>query len=173
MEALIRPEFGLMFWTITCFVLLALVLSRTAWRPLMQAVEERERALKHDRNAAEAARAEAEKARAELDAKLAELKAEVSRRLDEARLSAEKEKDVLIEEARKSAAIIVESSRREIEAQKLEAARDLKNKVAELSVLAAERILLHQLDHRANTDLASRYLAELEKERPDLNLECK
>ena len=39
MEALIRPEFGLMFWTIACFVLLALVLSKTAWRPLMQAVE--------------------------------------------------------------------------------------------------------------------------------------
>jgi len=173
MEALIRPEFGLMFWTITCFVLLALVLSRTAWRPLMQAVEERERALKHDRSAAETARAEAEKLKAELDAKLAELKAEISRRLDEARVSAEKEKDILIEEARKSAGVIIESSRREIEAQKLEAARDLKNKVAELSVLAAERIMMKQLDHRANTDLASKYLAELEKERPDLNLECK
>lgn len=170
MEALIKPEFGLMFWTIVCFTLLALLLSRTAWKPLMQAVEERERALKHDRHAAETARAEAEKARAELDAKLSELKAEISRRLEEARLSAEKEKDLLIEEARKSASLIVESSRREIEAQKNEAARELHGKVAELSVLAAERILLHQLDHRANTDLASRYLAEIEKEKPELKL---
>ena len=173
MDALIRPEFGLMFWTILCFVLLALVLSRTAWRPLMQAVEERERAIKRDRSAAESARHEAEAARADLDAKLAELKAEVARRMDEARAAAEREKDVLIGEARKSAAVIVEAARREIEAQKLEAARDLKNKVAELSVLAAERIMMKQLDHRANTDLASKYLAELEKERPDLGLECK
>lgn len=173
MEALIKPEFGLMFWTITCFVLLALLLSRTAWKPLMQAVEERERAIKHDRNTAESARAEAEKIKAELEARLAELKAEIGRRMDEARLMAEKEQDVLIEEARKSAGVIVESARREIEAQKLEAARDLKNKVAELSVLAAERILLHQLDHRANTDLASRYLAEIEKERPELKLESR
>ncbi|PKM97738.1 MAG: ATP synthase F0 subunit B [Elusimicrobia bacterium HGW-Elusimicrobia-3] len=170
MEALIRPEIGLMFWTITCFVLLALLLSRTAWKPLLQAVEERERAIKHDRNTAETARAEAEKLKAELDAKLAELKAEISRRLDEARVSAEKEKDILIEEARKSAGVIVEASRREIEAQKLDAARELKSKVAELSILAAERILLKQLDHRANTDLASKYLAELEKERPELKL---
>lgn len=171
MEALIKPELGLMFWTIACFALLALLLSRTAWKPLMQAVEERERAIKHDRNTAESARAEAEKIKAELEARLAELKAEIGRRMDEARLMAEKEQDVLIEEARKSASVIVESARREIEAQKLEAARDLKNKVAELSVLAAERILLHQLDHRANTDLASRYLAEIEKERPELKLE--
>jgi len=170
MEALIKPEFGLMFWTIVCFVLLALLLSRTAWKPLLQAVEERERAIKHDRSTAETARAEAEKLKAELDAKLAELKAEISRRLEEARVSAEKEKDILIEEARKSAGVIVEAARSEIEAQKLEAARELRGKVAELSVLAAERILLKQLDHRANTDLASRYLAELEKERPELKL---
>lgn len=173
MEALIRPELGLTFWTITCFVLLALLLSRTAWRPLLQAVEERERAIRHDRTTAETARAEAEKIKAELEARLTELKAEVTRRMDEARASAEKEKDILIEEARKSAGIIVEASRREIEAQKQEAARELRNKVAELSVLTAERIMLKQLDHRANTDLASRYLAELEKEHPDLNLECK
>lgn len=170
MEALIKPEFGLMFWTITCFILLTLVLSRTAWKPLLQAVEERERALKHDKHAAETARAEAEKARAELDAKLSELKGEIARRMDEARVSAEREKDILIEEARKSAGVIVESARREIESQKAEAVRELKNKVAELAVLAAERILLKQLDHRANTDLASKYLAEIEKEKPELKL---
>lgn len=171
MEALIRPEFGLTFWTILCFGLLVLLLSRTAWKPLMDSVNERERALKHDRHTAETARAEAEKIKAELDAKLKDLKAEVSRRMDEARVSAEKEKDLLIEEARASAAVIVESSKREIEAQKVEAARELRTKVAELSLLAAERILVQKLDHRENTVLSARYLAELEKERPELKLE--
>ena len=171
MEALIRPEFGLTFWTILCFGLLVLLLSRTAWKPLMDSVNERERALKHDRHTAETARAEAEKIKAELDAKLKDLKAEIGRRMDEARVTAEQEKDLLIEEARKSAAVIVETSRREIESQKTEAARELRTKVAELSVMAAERILLTKLDHRANTDLASRYLAGLEKERPELKLE--
>lgn len=171
MEALIRPEFGLTFWTILCFGLLVLLLSRTAWKPLMDSVNERERALKHDRHTAETARAEAEKIKAELDAKLKDLKAEVTRRMDEARVSAEKEKDLLIEEARASAAVIVESSKREIEAQKVEAARELRTKVAELSLLAAERILVQKLDHRENTVLSARYLAELEKERPELKLE--
>lgn len=170
MEALIRPEFGLMFWTITCFVLLALVLSKTAWKPLLQAVEERERAIKHDRDSAEASRVAADKVRAELDVRMNSFRKEVQSRMDEARAAAEKEKDILIEEARKSAGIIVESARKEIEAQKNEAARDLRSKVAELSVMAAERIMMKQLDHRANTDLASKYLAELEKERPELKL---
>lgn len=171
MEALIRPEFGLTFWTILCFGLLVLLLSKTAWQPLMHAVDERERALKHDRHTAETARAEAEKIKAELDSRLADLKAEIGRRMDEARVSAEKEKDLLIEEARSSAAAIVESSRKEIEAQKIEASRELRLKVAELSVMSAERIMMKQLDHKASTDLASKYLAELEKERPELKLE--
>ncbi|OGR43018.1 MAG: ATP synthase F0 subunit B [Elusimicrobia bacterium GWA2_61_42] len=159
-----------MFWTITCFVLLVLVLSKTAWKPLMQAVEERERAIKHDLHSAETARAGAEKLKAELDAQMAAMKTEIQRRMDEARLSAEKETDLLIEEARRAAGVIVDSAKKEIETQKAEAARELKGKVAELAVLAAERILVHQLDHRANTDLAGRYLAELEKERPELKL---
>ncbi len=171
MEALIRPEFGLMFWTILCFALLVLLLSKTAWRPLMHAVEERERALKHDRHAAETARAEAEKIKSELDAQLSGLKSEIQRRMDEARLSTDKERELHIEEARRSAGIIVEAAKREIEAQKIEEARELRTKVAELSVMAAERILMHQLDHRTNTDLASKYLAELEKDKPELKLE--
>jgi len=171
MEALIKPELGLAIWTITCFVLLVLLLSKTAWKPLMQAVEERERAIKHDKESAESARVAVEKLKSELDAQLAALKGEIQRRMDEARASAEKEKDLLIEEARRSAAAIVELAGKEIEAQKTEAARELRGKVAELSVMTAERIMMKQLDHRANTDLASKYLAELEKERPDLRLE--
>jgi F-type H+-transporting ATPase subunit b len=171
MEALIKPELGLMFWTIACFALLALLLSKTAWKPLMQAVDERERAIKNDRGAAESARAEAEKLKTELAEQLAALRAEVQRRMDEARATAQRERDLLVDEARKSAGLIVEAAKKEIDAQRQEAARDLQGKVAELSILAAERILLTKLDHRANTDLASRYLAELEKERPELKLE--
>ncbi|MCM2267189.1 MAG: F0F1 ATP synthase subunit B [Elusimicrobiales bacterium] len=170
MEALIRPELGLTFWTIACFILLVVLLSKTAWKPLLHAVEERERGIKHDRQTAETARAEAEQLKADLAAQLAQLKAEVHSRLDEARVTAEKEKDLLIEEARRAAAAIVETAKKEIDVQRAEASRELKDKVAELSLLAAERILLKQIDHKANTELASRYLAELEKERPGLNL---
>lgn len=170
MEALIKPEFGLAFWTITCFVLLVLVLSKTAWKPLLKAVEERERAIKNDRQSAEAARAEAEKIKTEIESRLAALKAEIQRRLEEAKNVAEEEKDLLIGEARIRAGIMVYSAKKEIEAQKAEAVRDLKNKVVELSLQTAEKILMKHLDHRANTELSSKYLAELEKERPDLKL---
>ncbi|PIU20882.1 MAG: ATP synthase F0 subunit B [Elusimicrobia bacterium CG08_land_8_20_14_0_20_59_10] len=170
MEALIKPELGLTIWTIVCFVLLVLLLSKTAWKPLLQAVAERERAIKNDRESAETARAEAEKVKAELDARLAQLRTEIQARMGEALQTAEREKELLLTEARKSAASIVEFARKEIEAQKLEAVRELKNKVAELSLLTAEKVLMKNLDHRANTELSARYLAQVEKERPDLKM---
>ena len=162
MEALIKPEFGLMFWTISIFAVLVVLLSRTAWKPLMKAVEERERALHRDKAAAEQARADAEKIKLELDSRLAALKAEAEARLASASAQGLREKDQIIDEARKSAALLVEAAKKELEAGRNELARDLKNKVAELSLLAAEKVLLKNVDQKANKELVDRFLKELE-----------
>src|SRR3982751_3320705 len=42
---LLSPNTGLMFWTLVIFVLLLVILSRFAFRPILAAVEARERAL--------------------------------------------------------------------------------------------------------------------------------
>lgn len=163
MEALIKPEFGLSFWTITCFVLLVLVLSKTAWKPLLKAVEDRENALKRDREAAESARAEAEKIKGELEIKFAELKAELSRRLDSAKAEGEKEKEKIVEEARRSAALIVAAAKIEINSQKSEAVRELREKVIGLALAASEKLLEKHLDPKTNSQLVARSIDELEK----------
>ena len=163
MEALIKPEFGLTFWTIACFVLLVLVLSKTAWKPLLKAVEDRENALRRDREAAENARAEAEKRKGKLEIKFAEIKAELSRRLDSAKAEGEKEKERIVEEARRSAALIVEMAKREIDSQKNEAVRELREKVVGLALAASEKLLEKHLDPKTNSHLVARSMEELEK----------
>ena len=170
MEALIKPEFGLSFWTIICFVLLVLVLSKTAWKPLLKAVEDRENALKRDREAAESARAEAEKIKGELEIKFAEIKAELSRRLDSAKAEGEKEKERIVEEARKSAALIVAAAKKEIDSQKNEAVRELREKVIGLALAASEKLLEKHLDPKTNSLLVARSIDELEKADKSLNL---
>ncbi|HAH31864.1 MAG TPA: ATP synthase F0 subunit B [Elusimicrobia bacterium] len=170
MEALIKPEFGLTFWTILCFVLLVVVLSKTAWKPLLKAVEDRENALKRDREAAESARAEAEKIKGELEAKFTEIKAELAHRLDSAKAEGEKEKERIIEEAARSAARILETARIEIDAQKNEAVRELREKVVGLTLAASEKLLEAHLDPKINARLIAEALAELEKNDKSLNL---
>ncbi len=162
MEALIRPEFGLMFWTILIFILLVLILSKTAWKPLMKAVEEREHAIRHDREGAEKARAEAEKIKADLDTRLAAFKAEADRRLEEARAEGDRERLLIVEDARKSAALLVEAAKRELETQKSDLEKELKGRVAEIAFMAAEKVLLKTIDQKANKVLVGHFLKELE-----------
>ena len=162
MEALIRPEFGLMFWTIFIFALLVLILSRTAWKPLMKSVDDRERGIRHDRETAEKARQEAEKIKTALDADLAAFKAEAGRRLNEAVAEGNRERDLIIEDARKSATLLIDNARKELENQRAELAKELKDKVAELSFMAAEKVLLKTIDQKANKELVAGFLKELE-----------
>ena len=162
MEALIKPEFGLMFWTILIFILLVLVLSKTAWKPLMKAVEERERGIRHDRESAEKARHEAEKIKAGLDAGMAALKADIETRLAEARAEGVRERDLIIEDARKSAALLIDSAKTELESQKNAMVKELKDKVAELAFMAAEKVLQKNIDHKADKELVGKFLREME-----------
>ena len=70
MDKLLSPDFGLTFWTLVVFGLLVVVLTQTAWKPLITALEERESNLKAERDAAEAARKAAEALRADLEKQL-------------------------------------------------------------------------------------------------------
>jgi F-type H+-transporting ATPase subunit b len=162
MEALIRPEFGLMFWTILIFILLVLVLSRTAWKPLMKAVEERERGIRRDREGAEQARLGAEKIKAALEADMAALKIEIEARMTEARAAAARERDLMLGDARKSVALFVDTAKTELESQKNSMVHELKDKISELAFLAAEKVLQKTIDQKSDKDLVSRFLHDLE-----------
>jgi len=56
---------GLIIWTIITFVLLVLVLSKVAWKPLLQALHNRENGIREALREADEARKEAEKVLAE------------------------------------------------------------------------------------------------------------
>lgn len=170
MEALIRPETGLMIWTIAIFVLLVFILSKTAWKPLLKAVEDRENALRLDREAAESARAEAEKIKNELALKFTELKAEFSRRLEQASDEGKKEKEIILAEAHKSATLILETAKREIDLQKNEAVGELREKVVKLTLAASEVLLGRHLDAKSNAQMVAKSIEEIEKKDKLLNL---
>ena len=172
MEALIRPDFGLSFWTIVCFVLLLVILRKTAWTPLINAINEREEGLRIARESTDQARIEAERVRDELNSRLAGLKSEIKEQLEDARKTAAREKEAMRADARKSAAGIIASAKKEIEAERAEALRDMKKRVAEISLMAAGQVLRKNMNSKANEELAGQFLAEIEKDRPDLKAEA-
>ncbi len=150
--SVIRPDFGLFFWTSVIFVLFWLLMSRFAFRPIADALLERQNDIQDSLD-------EAKKAREEM----ANLKAEnqeLLRQAQEERVAilreAKEAKDAIIAEAKNSAKAeaskIVANAKEQIENQKMAAVIELKNASGQMAIDIAERIMKKQLSGDAATD---------------------
>jgi F-type H+-transporting ATPase subunit b len=142
---LVTPDFGLLFWQLLTFLVLLFVLSRFAWKPIISGLKEREESIEN-------ALSEARKAKEEM----ASLKSDNERLLNEAR----KERDKMLQDAQHVAATLVQdakdrahkesqalidSARSEIEISKEAALAELKNYLADTSLLIAEKVIRKNL----------------------------
>ena len=163
MEALVKPEFGLMFWTIATFTVLIILLSKLAWKPLIGAIEDRENNLRLEREAAQKNREDAEKIKKDLDEEFSDLKKNISLKLDEARKEGQRQRDKILSEARDNAQKLLENSRRELNAEKDKLAKELKNDIAEISLKAAEKVLRKSVDADINKKIVADLIDDIEK----------
>ena len=149
----VRP--GLIFWTLVTFVLVALLLRRVAWGPILKVVDEREKTIAASIESAKRERAEAERL-------LAEQKeaAEMMRRNAE---DVEKLRNDLVSKARAEAEKQKHDALREIEAERSRAVNDVKKVAAALAIQITEKLLNKQLDDKTQRDLANEYLAEVSR----------
>ena len=146
MEQLIE-EFSLwlFFWQILLFVALVFLLWRYAWKPILNAVNDREEGIKNALAAAEEAKKEMQNVTADSEKLLKEARAERETMLKEARDI----KDKIVADAKELAQVegdkLIKQAQATIESEKKAAVTDIKNQVAELSVEIAEKIIKDQL----------------------------
>jgi F-type H+-transporting ATPase subunit b len=146
MGDLLAPDLGLTVWTIVTFLCLVAILKMFAWGPLLHAVEDREARLKADREGAEKARAEAERIQKELEAQLAGVQAKTKDLLAAAMKDGEALRAKLKAEAEADAAAIKAKTSAELAADKDNLVADLRKEVANISVLAAEKLMRKSVD---------------------------
>ncbi len=143
--SLIKPGIGLIVWTTVVFVLLILLLSKYAWKPILNAIKEREEGIATALASAEKAKAEMRALQAGNEKILAEARAERDAMLKDARDT----KDSIVNEAKSKAKSetdrILASAREQIANEKNAAITELKNQVATLSIEIAEKILKSEL----------------------------
>ena len=132
---------GMMIWTWITFGALAFVLYRVAWKPLLSAVENREKHIHDSIQKAEDARAGAEKALAEQEKKLASAHEDIQKMLKESKEIAEKTRQSLIEQAREDASKLVERAKADIEKERQAVITSLKQEVADLVVDATSKLV--------------------------------
>lgn len=138
---------GLFIIQSVVFIILLLVLRKFAWKPIMNALNEREVTIVDSLNQAKLARQEVQNLKAENENIIREAKIERDNILKEAKEIKERivgdAKNVAQTEADK----IIEQARQSIQAEKTAAMADIKNQIGALSVTIAESILKQKLDN--------------------------
>ncbi len=149
MDKLINDfSFGLFFWQILLFLLMLVFLRKFAWKPILDAVNEREEGIKSALAAAEEAKKEMQNVTADSEKLLKEARAEREAMLKEAR----EIKDKLITDSKEQAKVegdkMIKQAQAAIESEKKAAVADIKNQVAYLSVEIAEKVIKEQLSNK-------------------------
>jgi F-type H+-transporting ATPase subunit b len=160
---LIRPQVGTLVWTIVTFVLMAVVLGRYAWKPLLGALDAREKGLRDAQDQARRDREEAETLLREHRELVAAARRERAETFDRARREAERLKEEMLDQARKQQAQLAVQAEEQIQARVRQARAELKTSVADLALQAAEKLLSRSLDDATHRQLVEEHLAELER----------
>ncbi len=158
---LLAPNTGLMFWTLLIFIVLWIVLSKFAFKPITAAVEARERALQEALDAAARDREEAARLLAEHRAKIEEARNEAQRYIAEGRAAGEKLRGHMLEETKAQQQEMLDRARREIGAEKERAIAELRREAVELAIAGAEKVIERNLDTDANRKIVEAFLASI------------
>ena len=136
---------GLFFWQTVLFILLVLLLKKFAWKPILNAVNEREQGIKDALDSAQKAKEEMANLQADNEKLLKEARAERDVMLKEARDIKNKMITDAKDEAKVEADKMVAQAQAAIESEKKAAIADLKNQVATLSLNIAEKVVKQNL----------------------------
>ena len=163
MEKLLEQfSLGLFFWMLVIFVALIFLLKKFAWKPILDAVNEREEGIKNALLSAENAKKEMQNLKSDNEKLLAEARAERDAMMKEAREIREKMINDAKIEAQTQGEKMIEQAKAAIESEKNAAMADLKNQVSSLSLSIAEKILKDELSNKeAQTKLVEKMLGDV------------
>ena len=131
---LLAPNAGLMFWTLLIFILLLIVLSKFAFKPLFAAVEAREKALEDAIEGAKRDRAEAEQLLSQQRAQLEAARTEAQSIIADSRAISEKMRGDLLAQTKQQQEEMIEQARRAIESEKADAIAMLRREIGRAHV---------------------------------------
>ena len=163
MEKLINQfELGLFFWQVLIFVGLIFLLKKFAWKPILDAVNDREEGIKNALESADNARKEMLNLQADNQRILQEARTERDALLKDARDMKEKMVADAKNEAQAQGQKMIEQAKAAIQTEKNAAMAELKLQVSTLSLSIAEKLLKEELSNKeAQTKLVEKLLGDV------------
>lgn len=159
---LVSPGLGLMIWTLVLFLFTMWVLSKLAFPKIQEALDKRAATIAESIDAAERQRKESDELLAEYRSRLAEAREQaddIMARARKAAETAEAEATVAGKEKREE---LVEAAKRDIEAETRRSLDQIRQEIADLTVLATERVTRKSLNDEDQKRLVEDALSEVD-----------
>jgi F-type H+-transporting ATPase subunit b len=159
---LVSPDVGLMIWTLVVFAISMFILSKLAFPRIAEALDKRQRAIEDSIDTAERTRVQADELLAEYRQRLTEARSQADEIVARARRTGEHAEAESLAEARRKREELMEQTRREIDQETTRAISEIRNQVADLTVLATEKVTRKSLDDDDHRRLIEEALSEFD-----------
>ena len=159
---LITPNVGLMIWTLLLFGLSLYILWKLAFPRISEALDRRQHAIEESIDHAESVRKQADELLVEYQERLREARQQAEQILERSRKTAESREREIQAEAQERREQMMEQTRKDIEAETRRAIQEIRREVADLTVLATEKVTRKVLDDDDQRRLVEDALSELD-----------
>lgn len=160
---LVQPDPGLFVWTILTFLVLAALLAKFAWRPLMQALEARQQTIAAALDDARRAKEELERVHQQSAALLVDARREAEGIVSSARADADRFREEMKQQATVQAGNIVKNAERDIERATAKAVTQLRQEAVDLSFTIASKILRRTVSPSDHEQLLNDVIGKLDQ----------
>lgn len=159
---LVSPNVGLMVWTLLVFGISMYLLSKLAFPRITEALDKRQRAIEDSIDAADRTRSEADALLVEYRERLKEARGQADEIVDRARKAADMHERDSQEDAKARREQMMEQTRRDIETETRRAIQEIRREVADLTVMATEKVTRKTLTEDDQRRLVDEALSELD-----------
>ncbi|WP_124728492.1 F0F1 ATP synthase subunit B [Staphylospora marina] len=154
-------ELGTMLFQLVAFLILMLLVSRFALRPMLNVMQKRQDYIEEQIRGAEKNRKEAEELLEKQREELNKARVEAREIIDRAKAQSEREAEEILKKAQERAERMIEEATIEIRREKEKALADLREEVAGLAVGVASKLLEKELDAKGQSRLVNSYLEQV------------
>jgi F-type H+-transporting ATPase subunit b len=160
---LVQPDPGLFIWTILTFLVLLFLLTKFAWRPLLQALDVRQETIRKALDDAQQAKLELERLHQESARIMKEARVEADSIISQSRSDANRLREEMRLKAKGEADTIVRNAERQIQLETGRALQQIRLEAADLSVMIASKLIQRNISKEDNQQLIDQALQQLDK----------
>lgn len=143
------------------FIVLLVALRALLWKPLIQALQERQQHIRSQIEEAEAINAEAKRLKTDYEKQITQAKSEAQKLVQQGAAQAERLKAQMLTEAKEEAVRIRQQAEREASTERTKAMLDVKRYLVDLTVSTASKVLQDTLDRPTQERMMSEFVRKM------------